>query len=335
VFSLTNMMVLISVCAYGAPTMASTIGRIALPRYTITNAVELAPLPNLVAQYLESECLTENTRRTYSTGLEQFQDWLTLRAKKRISCLSYSDITRAILSDYKKHRLETGKPATAAVRLDTVKAFTAWASKRYHVDDPGERVAYIPKGEIDFRGLTPREVSQMLIRAKAERDPVARFLPCFLLYTGCRIDCEALSLKVGQVDLTGLYLHAVWGKGGRARNVPIDPEGLAEFERYINEREADGADKDSWLFPSPRDESLKMSYPLGRRIIATHNTHPHALRHTYAHRFLDREQKEGTDAFRAAIKLKRALGHSSIETTLIYLGVQPGTFETKYGAEMR
>lgn len=301
--------------------------------FTITNAVELAPLPELVSQFISAECVTPHTLKAYSAGLKQFLEFATVSSRKRTGHLSYSDVTKALLSDYRKHKLETGAQNTAAQRLDIVKSFTSWMRKRYGVDDPGERVKAIPHAEHDFRGLTPAEVKTMLAACKLERDPVRRFLPSFLLYTGTRIDCEALQTRMGQLDLEALTLRSVLGKGAKLRHVPIDPAGIPEFTHYLSWREQFPHGRDSLLFPAPRGSKEAISYWTGLRIVQRYGFTPHQLRHSYAYRFLDRSQAEGDDAFRAAIKLRKALGHGSINTTLIYLGIQPGDLERRYGLE--
>jgi integrase/recombinase XerD len=172
--------------------------------------------------------------------------------------------------------------------------------------------------------LSREEVAQLLAAVRSDR---IRTVLRLIYHTGLRIR-EACRIEVKDIDAPAGRLHVRNGKGGKDRYVPIAPEMLADLRRFWRRHR-----HPAWLFPgmqcdwkahkeplvsrarkakSPMSESgVQNAFRLalaasGLRKKAT----PHTLRHSYATHLLE----EGV-----SIRLiSQYLGHSSLDTTLIY-----------------
>lgn len=130
-----------------------------------------------------------------------------------------------------------------------------------------------------------------------------------LLDCGLRIS-EALSLERENVDLDNLVVR-VLGKGSKERLVPISVVLRKHLFRFL--RQTSGG---YWFAaysgtPLERHNAYQELRDLCGLVGITTHVHPHCFRHSYA----VHATKNGLDVFR----LPRILGHSSINTTQIYL----------------
>lgn len=173
-----------------------------------------------------------------------------------------------------------------------------------------ERIKY-PR---EVRGLpivaTKEEVFKLIGAISDER---ARMVVELLYSTGVRIS-EALGLKVVDIDSTRMLIQVHRGKGGKSRQVPLSKKLLRRLRSYyIKYRPKE------FLFETCKGKRLCQDNiqewcreGCRRAKIKTHIT-PHILRHSCASHLLE----AGTD-----IRIIQVLlGHSSINTTLIYTHV--------------
>ena len=153
---------------------------------------------------------------------------------------------------------------------------------------------------------------------RAAEDPRAKLLTLTQWRAGLRVS-EALALDVSDLsldsDLPTIRVRS--GKGKKARVVPVHPELAAAFRMalsYGNAREGrliEAHRSTAWRWVQAaveRAERLGAIAP-GRRVGT------HTLRHSYARHLL----MHGVPIN----YLSRWLGHSSIQTTLIYLELVP------------
>ena len=156
-----------------------------------------------------------------------------------------------------------------------------------------------------------------LIRAA----PNSRAALLFLVQwrAGLRVS-EALALEVRDLSLdSGLpTIHVRRGKGAKPRIVPVHPElhsalasslqfgNIAQRDRLIR---ASRSTADRWIRAATEKAVEAGAIPAGRRISS------HTLRHSYARHLLVNGIPINY--------LSRWLGHSSIQTTLIYLELVP------------
>jgi site-specific recombinase XerD len=112
------------------------------------------------------------------------------------------------------------------------------------------------------------------------------------------------------VDLDNLVLR-VLGKSHKERFVPISPELRKHLFRFLYRSKSRCVLAAHSGMPLERHNAYQELRDLCRVVGITMHVHPHCFRHTYA----VHATKNGLDVFR----LSRILGHSSINTTQIYL----------------
>ena len=98
-----------------------------------------------------------------------------------------------------------------------------------------------PKTTRPIELLTREEVG-LLLRARGVKTWTARrdrALIITLYRAGLRL-AEALALRPVDVDRSRGAIRVLYGKGGRARTVGIDPWGLGVLGRWLDERETLG-----------------------------------------------------------------------------------------------
>ena len=154
---------------------------------------------------------------------------------------------------------------------------------------------------------------------RAAPNPRARLLMMIEWRAGLRVS-EALALEVGDlsldVDLPTIRVRQ--GKGRKARIVPVHPELHSALTSALQFGNIDAEDKivkasrstaDRWIREATAGAQKDGAIAPGRRISN------HTLRHSYARHLL-------TSGIPINY-LSRWLGHSSIQTTLIYLELVP------------
>jgi integrase/recombinase XerD len=137
---------------------------------------------------------------------------------------------------------------------------------------------------------------------------------------GLRLN-EGLHLQVGDIDSARMLVHVHRGKGAKDRYVPLPPSTLSILRDYwLTHRHP------VWLFPAigrDRQQAATAEEPMNRssvqgamrRVVVElgirKSVSIHTLRHCYATHLLE-----------AGVNLRliqQYLGHSSIQTTMVYL----------------
>ncbi len=165
----------------------------------------------------------------------------------------------------------------------------------------------------------PLESLKRLLNCTPSRKVLKRAwtLAIVLMDTGCRID-EILSLKRSRIDLDN-YLMEVTGKGRKDRVIPISSEIRRVLYNHLKTH------KHELVFCTKDGE--KLSYYNVRRdfreLCQDIKIQPipfHRLRHNYALNFI----RNGGDVF----SLKRILGHSALQTTMLYVNASTEDLRT-------
>ncbi|MBN2098466.1 MAG: tyrosine-type recombinase/integrase [Dehalococcoidia bacterium] len=149
-----------------------------------------------------------------------------------------------------------------------------------------------------------------------------------LLDTGLRIS-EATGIRMSDLDLPRGWVK-VTGKGGKIRVVPLSAPCRRELQRYLRlfrPQLAQGAS--DYLFPRADGSPLSInSVQQYLRRLANHcglagvKCTPHTFRHTFATESI----AHGANVF----VLKEVMGHSSLQTTLKYVHIQPAQIQAQH-----
>ncbi len=276
---------------------------------------------------------SENTVRAYREALRQFLDWICRTKRIALHDVSSDDFTRAGVLDY-LDSLESEKGCSVSTRnhrLCCLRSFAAFASE--------EEMEYVPAmqqvlsvclkaapREQSVRHLSEEAVANLLALPDASSPKGRRDLAlmAFMYDTGARVQ-EVVNMAIGDLRLDKSPAAKLTGKGRKTRLVPLMDNTARLLRAYVSET-GEGMDASSSrpLFPSrvgdgsahmTEDNVRKLVRMYGSRIAdcrGEHGTalHPHMIRHSRAmHLYQNGMSLE---------LLSQWLGHSHVETTLIY-----------------
>jgi site-specific recombinase XerD len=273
--------------------------------------------------------------RIYAYDLLDFARWLDPRHQP------LADMTESTLVDYVRHQLEQHPkptPQTVNHRLGVVRCLY-----RFHCGRD------IPAGSCHFHRShwtrsplgygRPRRAVALGLRLKQDRrvivplsaEEVAKFWQNFRTYRDLALvglmlldglrSCEVLGLELEDLRFAEGQMR-VLGKGNKKRVVPLPLEILEVLGNYLRlERPLTNAPA---LFVSLKGRQRGQAMtPAGLRSLFRHHrllsqvrhANPHRCRHTF-----------GADMVRAGMSLpalQHLMGHSQIQTTMLYVQLAP------------
>lgn len=277
------------------------------------------PLPPLIALLDDYRAaLVGRGRRprgvaSYVTEARRFLRWLRADASA-----TPADLTAEAVLRYRDERAATCKPATVHADLCVVRSFCQFLIRHGLLTaDPTQYVDFPRPKQTAPRALKRDQLRQLMIAIEMPRMPGEqahtgdrnRLGVILFLYTGLRLS-EVAALRWEDVELEARTIIVRDGKGGKARVVPIHPRLFVELSTIADRGELRA------LIGHPRTGA-----PMHPKTVAEIFTRwlrargltitAHQLRHTFA-----------TELLRAGAPLpdiQHALGHSSLETTQVYL----------------
>ena len=256
---------------------------------------------------------------SYKSDLKQFLKFLAQRGVPP----KVENVTSSVARQYVAALSQAGyAPSTIGRRVASLKSLASYLQEcEYTSHDPLARVSTPKKQHRTPTYLTIEECQRLLdatdknhffMLAFRDRAIVGTFL-----YTGIRRG-ELLALKTDDVDFEARTLAVRNGKGGKGRVIPLCDESIALLQDWLELRPERGHDS---LF------TTRLGQPLGKHglqdafcrakeaaDIKREGVTIHTLRHTFASSLL----QNGADL----VSIQRLLGHSSLDTTAIYLHVQ-------------
>jgi site-specific recombinase XerD len=280
---------------------------------------------------LRRRAVAVKTRRAYGIDTRQFAAWAT-RAE-----LDPPSVDVRALRRYAASLSEAGQaPSTVARKLAALRGlFRVQVELGARSENPADLLSSPKKPQRLPRVLRVDEVAALLDRIPATTPLELRDRAIYeLAYaSGLRAE-ELVSLNLSSVEFDSEAVR-VEGKGGKTRIVPTGEHALRALERYL-ERARPALDVASEatpaLFLSKSGRRLGTS-DIRRRLRtwarqaaaqlpALGDTHPHALRHSFATHLL-----EGGADLRA---IQELLGHSTISTTQVYTRVESARLRSAY-----
>jgi site-specific recombinase XerD len=269
------------------------------------------------------------TRRAYAGDCGQFAEWASERGLEPAS-VGVRDLRRylGVLAD--RH----DAPTTVARKLAALRGLLGDQVRRgLRSENPAELLSSPRRAKRLPRVLRADEVQSLLERIPATGPLELRDRAMFELAYACGLRAQELvELTLDSLDFDAETVR-VEGKGGKTRFVPVGEHALRALERYLARGRPVLCDTETReLFLSRSGRRLSTSdirrrlriwargaAPLAPALI---NTHPHALRHSFATHLL-----EGGADLRA---IQELLGHASLSTTQVYTRVESRRLRSAY-----
>lgn len=174
---------------------------------------------------------------------------------------------------------------------------------------PMRKIHHIKEDKLVKRPFSDEEIERIQDAAQTPRDAA---IVAFLSSTGCRVG-ELVGVLIENVNMAEREVK-VYGKGGKERVTFFDAKCKLAIQLYLDTRD----DNDPHLFIGQRGRQLTTGAVEGiiRRIglsAGVENCHPHRFRRTVATRAIEHGMP--------IEQVKELLGHSQIQTTMIYAAV--------------
>ena len=232
--------------------------------------------------------------------------------RKPLDQITANDL-RVYLYNYQQERHV--KNDTINSMMHGISSFFDWCvTEEYLTKDPSKKIRAIKADSTERCFLEPLELEYIRDACKTVRD---KAIIDFLFSTGCRVS-EMCNVKMTDVNIEKKTVFIEKGKGGKHRTTFLNAEAIVSLKAYLKTRKSDSP----YLFTYTRNYGYDR--PLSKRAMeetirkiveATEpkidkKITPHVLRHTAA-----------TIALRNGMPLeqvKEFLGHSNLNTTMIY-----------------
>ena len=272
------------------------------------------------------------TIHTYQLALERYLDYLKEQNAVKLYEVTISMMDKKAMTTYLNY-LEKEKNCSVSTRNHRracIRAFIKYAATcNVEAASIWNRIQSVPKAAeskkpIEYLTVKATEaiISQPSTSTKkGKRDS---FLLLFLYQTGARVQ-ELVDIRICDLALDGRNVAALHGKGSKTRSIPLRKKLVEHLEKYLKmfHSNVNRYSTETLFYSIHKNEHTRMTEDNVRKLVKEYgkqarekepsipkNVHPHMFRHSIAMHLY----QNGV----ALPLVSQWLGHSRLETTLIY-----------------
>ena len=292
-----------------------------LDQYEITErSTELVPLDDknmkLLKTYANCILVDGKSKGTVAAYLRELQKFVEFTGNKDLLEITSFDI-RNYLAQEKIRGISNRTIENSRANLS---AFFTWLTLEEYVQkNPCLPIKPIKYAEEVKEGFSLVELDKLRGNCKTEKE---RAIIEVLISSGVRVS-ELVNLNVDDVDFNKKVIHVRHGKGDKDRYTYINDVAQAHLIKYLTENNIiSGA-----LFRSQRKgryttHGIRQLLSALAKRAGVDNVHPHRFRRTFATMLASRGMN--------IQDIQSLMGHTDINTTMIYVALDDATVNNSY-----
>lgn len=265
---------------------------------TVITADDVGQLERLVGPWttaLRAENKAARTIDTYRKSAEQLVAFLKGAGMPTVALNIRREHIEAYLIDL---RDRGRKPSTQSVRYRALQQLFKWLAEDGEIS--GSPMAKMKPPKVVPPLVPVLSEDQLRAVIRTARGPGYRNLRDTAILrlfadTGVRAS-ELVDLRLEDVDTEQNVVY-VMGKGGRPRGVPFGAKTALAVDRYLRRaRSQHRFAAEPWVWVGPRghmtDSGVRQMVQRRGEAAGIEHVHPHQLRHSFAHHYLDNDGRE-------------------------------------------